>query len=81
MHQKYTTEENVLQLISLLKAHSISKIVASPGNTNITFVGSVQNDPFLYGKTIPEIDLTKSRTHLTSLRKESICFLKASLHA
>ena len=46
MTQKYTSEENVLQLISLLKAHGIARIVASPGNTNITFVGSVQNDPF-----------------------------------
>ncbi len=46
MKQKYTTEENVLQLISLLKAHGITRIVASPGSTNIPFVGSVQNDPF-----------------------------------
>lgn len=42
----YTNEKNTLQLISLLKAHNIRKIVASPGNTNITFIGSVQNDAF-----------------------------------
>ena len=42
----YTNENNILQLISLLKAHNIRKVVASPGNTNITFVGSIQNDDF-----------------------------------
>ena len=45
MENHYTSEENVLQLIALLKAHGVRKIVASPGTTNITFVGSVQNDP------------------------------------
>lgn len=33
-------------VLSLLKAHNIRKIVASPGATNFTFVGSVQDDPF-----------------------------------
>lgn len=42
----YSNEENILQLLFLMKAHGIRKIVASPGNTNISFVGSVQNDPF-----------------------------------
>lgn len=42
----YSSEENVLQLISLLKSHGVRKVIASPGNTNITFVGSIQNDPF-----------------------------------
>lgn len=42
----YTNEENILQFISLLKAHKIRKVVASPGNTNITFIGSIQNDKF-----------------------------------
>lgn len=46
MNNFYTTEENVLQLISLLKAHNIRKVIASPGTTNITFVGSIQSDPF-----------------------------------
>lgn len=44
--QKYSVEKNVLQLVALMKAHGVRKIVASPGNTNITFVGSVMNDPF-----------------------------------
>lgn len=42
----YTTEENCQIVIALLKAHGIRKIIASPGTTNITFVGSVQSDPF-----------------------------------
>lgn len=33
-------------LISLMKAHNIRKIVASPGTTNLTFVASIQQDPF-----------------------------------
>lgn len=42
----YSSEENILQLISLMKAHGVRKVVVSPGNTNISFVGSVQNDSF-----------------------------------
>lgn len=46
MEKKYSVEKNVLQLVALMKAHGVRKIVASPGNTNITFVGSVMNDPY-----------------------------------
>lgn len=42
----YTDEKNVLMLISLLKQHNIKKIIVSPGAQNVTFVASVQNDPF-----------------------------------
>ena len=42
----YTVERNVQIVISLLKAHCIRKVIASPGTTNMTFVGSIQNDPF-----------------------------------
>ena len=42
----YTDERNVQIVISLLKAHGVKKIVTSPGTTNITFVGSLQQDPF-----------------------------------
>ena len=42
----YTSERNVQIVLSLLKANGIRKIKASPGATNFTFVGSVQNDPF-----------------------------------
>lgn len=42
----YSVEKNVALLVSLLKAHNIRKVVASPGTTNVTFVGSLMNDPF-----------------------------------
>lgn len=40
----YTNERNVQMLIALLKANGIKKVVASPGTTNYTFVGSLQYD-------------------------------------
>ena len=43
MEKHYTSEKNVRIVIALLKAHGISKIIASPGTTNMTFVGSIQN--------------------------------------
>ena len=46
MPKYYTDEKHTLVLIALLKAHGIRKVVASPGTTNITFVGSIQNDPY-----------------------------------
>lgn len=46
MEQYYTSERNVQIVIALLKEHGIKRIVASPGSTNVTFVGSVQQDPF-----------------------------------
>lgn len=42
----YTSERNIQILITLLKANGISKVVASPGATNITIVASLQQDPF-----------------------------------
>lgn len=46
MEHYYTNERNHQILISLLKAHHISKVVASPGTTNSVFIGSIQNDPY-----------------------------------
>lgn len=47
MNKKYyTNERNIQMIISLLKEHNIKKIIASPGTTNISFVGSIQNDPY-----------------------------------
>lgn len=40
----YTAERNVQIVIALLKAHGIKRVIASPGTTNMTFVGSIQND-------------------------------------
>ena len=42
----YTIEKHTQILIALLKAHNIKKIIASPGATNVCFVGSIQNDPY-----------------------------------
>ncbi|GGI71402.1 2-succinyl-5-enolpyruvyl-6-hydroxy-3-cyclohexene-1-carboxylate synthase [Shewanella hanedai] len=41
-----TTEKNALIVISLLKAHGVRYVIASPGNTNTAFIGSIQKDPF-----------------------------------
>ncbi|HOG19854.1 MAG TPA: thiamine pyrophosphate-binding protein [Salinivirgaceae bacterium] len=46
MANYYTSERNAQVIISLLKQHGIRKIIASPGTTNMTFVGSVQQDPY-----------------------------------
>lgn len=42
----YTSEKNVQILIALMKEHGIKKVIASPGTTNITFVASMQSDPY-----------------------------------
>lgn len=42
----YTDERNVQIVIGLLKAHGIHRVIASPGTTNMTFVVSVENDPW-----------------------------------
>lgn len=42
----YTAEKNIQLVISLLKRNNISRIIVSPGATNVTFVGSIQNDSF-----------------------------------
>ena len=46
MEQYYTNERNVQILIALLKAHGIKRVIASPGSTNVTFVGSLQQNPY-----------------------------------
>lgn len=46
MEFNYTDERNAQIVISLLKAHNISKVIASPGGTNICLVASLQQDPF-----------------------------------
>lgn len=48
MEFKYTDEKNVLMLIALLKANNIKRVIVSPGTTNFTFVGSLQNDDFFH---------------------------------
>ncbi len=46
MEQYYTDERNVQILIALMKEHGIKRVIASPGSTNVTFVGSIQQDPY-----------------------------------
>lgn len=54
MSRYYSDEGNIQILIALLKAHNIRYVVASPGNTNLTLVASLQYDPFF--KIISSID-------------------------
>lgn len=42
----YTSERNIQIVLTLLKAHNIRKVIASPGATNITIVASMQQDPY-----------------------------------
>lgn len=46
MRGRYTDEANVQILIALMKHHGVKRVIASPGTTNITFVGSIQDDPW-----------------------------------
>lgn len=46
MELQYSSEKNIQLLIALLKEHGIRYVIASPGTTNITFVGSLMYDPF-----------------------------------
>lgn len=46
MQRYYSSEKNVEILVSLLRQNRIRKIIASPGTTNLAFLGSVQSDPF-----------------------------------
>lgn len=44
--KKYSNDKNAQMLLSLMKEHGISKVIASPGTTNIAIVGSMQHDDF-----------------------------------
>ena len=47
MEKKYYSDERSVQIIiAVLKANGIKKVIASPGTTNLTFVGSIQQDPW-----------------------------------
>lgn len=50
----YTTERSVQILIQALKAHGIDQVIASPGTTNLTFVASIQQDPFFRIVSAPD---------------------------
>lgn len=42
----YSREQNIQITVALLKLHNINKIIVSPGGTNVSFVASIQCDPF-----------------------------------
>lgn len=42
----YNADKNIQILIAVLKANGIHRIVASPGNTNVSFIASLQSDRF-----------------------------------
>lgn len=46
MDKYYSSERNVQMLVTLMKAHGVKKVVASPGTTNINLVWSLQQDPY-----------------------------------
>ena len=48
MEFHYTVEKNVQIVIALLKEYNIHRVIASPGTTNMTFIGSIQNDPYFH---------------------------------
>ena len=54
MEYHYTAEKNIQILISLMKAHGVRKIIASPGSTNITFVASLKQDPYFEMYSAPD---------------------------
>lgn len=42
----YSSERGVQILVALMKAHGIKRVIASPGTTNLSVVGSLMSDPF-----------------------------------
>lgn len=46
MDKYYTSEKHTQILIALLKEHGVKKVIVSPGTANISFVASIQHDPY-----------------------------------
>lgn len=44
--KQYSSELSVQYLVALLKAHNIKRVITSPGTTALSFVASMQCDPF-----------------------------------
>lgn len=44
--EMYSNEKNAQIIVALLKEHGIRKVIASPGNTNFSIVGSMQADSY-----------------------------------
>lgn len=69
MEKYYTDETNAQIVLSLLKAHGINQVIASPGNTNIPIVGSMQNDSFF--KVYSSVDERSAAYMACGLARES----------
>lgn len=69
MNKYYTSEEHTRILIALMKFHGIKKIVASPGTTNISLIGSLQNDAFF--EIYSSVDERSAAYMACGLAKES----------
>lgn len=69
METKYTDEINAQVVIRLLKEHGIRKVIASPGTTNMAFVGSVQTDS--YFEVISSVDERSAAYMACGLSAES----------
>lgn len=50
----YSSDRSTLILLSLLKAHQIKYVIASPGTTNMALVGSIQYDPYFKMFSAPD---------------------------
>ena len=64
-----TILENARIVISLLKAHNIRYVVASPGGSNIPIVEAVQQDPF-FKVYLNSATLLKSQSVVAQNRPE-----------
>lgn len=54
MKKFYSAEQQILVVVSLLKAYGINRVIASPGTTNLTFVACLQHDSFFRVYSAPE---------------------------
>lgn len=45
-NKHYSSERGVQILVALMKAHGIKRVIASPGTTNLSVVGSLMSDSF-----------------------------------
>lgn len=51
---KYSPEKSIQIMVALLKENGINYVVASPGATNVSFVASLQYDPFFKIYSAPD---------------------------
>lgn len=69
MSLNITSERSIQIVISLLKAHGIKKVIASPGGNDACFVASLQNDPWF--EMYSEVDERSAAYIATGMAAES----------